>query len=112
MMKKVVIAVLAFILALPLAAETWKGAALMDADCAGEQSKLDNPDSHTRHCALKCADSGYGIVVDKKFVKFDAKGNELAKAALHKSDKKDHLRVTVDGEMKDGMINVSSLTLD
>ena len=111
-MRKIAIAIFAFSLALPLAAATWKNAPLMDAACAGEQSKLDNPDAHTRHCALKCADEGYGIVVDKNFVKFDAKGNELAKAALEKSDKKDHLRATVDGEMKGDTINVTSLTLE
>ena len=111
-MKKITLAILAFALALPLAATTWKSVPLMDADCAGEQSKLDNPDNHSRGCALKCSDSGYGIVVDKKFVKFDAKGNDLAKAALEKSEKKNHLRVTVDGEMKDGQINVSALTLE
>lgn len=111
-MKKAALFVLIAALALPLAAETWKNAALMDADCSTEQSKLDNPDHHSRGCALKCADSGYGIVVDKKFIKFDAKGNDLAKAALEKSEKKDHLRVTVDGEMKGGVINVSSLKLE
>ena len=111
-MKKTALAILVFALALPVYAETWKNAPLMDVDCSAEQSKLDNPDKHSRGCALKCADSGYGIIVDKKFVKFDAKGSELAKAALDKSDKKDHLRVTVDGDMKDGVINVSALSLD
>jgi hypothetical protein len=51
-------------------------------------------------------------MVDGKFVKFDSKGSDLAKEALQKSDKKDHLRATVSGEMKDGVIQVSSLTLD
>ena len=111
-MKKIILATLVFALALPLSAATWKNAPLMDGDCSGETSRLENPDNHSRHCALKCADSGFGIVVDKKFIKFDAKGNELTKAALEKSEKKDHLRVTVDGEMKDGQINVTSLTLD
>lgn len=111
-MKKIGLIVLILALALPLSAETWKNAALMDADCATEQSKLDNPDAHSRSCARKCADSGFGLILGGKFVKFDAKGNELAKAALDKSEKKDHLRVTVDGEMKDGVIAVSSLTLD
>lgn len=111
-MKKIFLALLILALALPLSAQTWKNAPLMDADCSGETSKLENPDNHSRGCALKCADSGYGIVVDKNFVKFDAKGNELAKAALEKSDKKNHLRVTVDGELKDGTIAVTSLALD
>jgi hypothetical protein len=109
-MKKIAILALITALALPLSAATWKSVSLMDADCAG--SKSDKADTHTRSCALKCADSGFGVVVDNKFVPLDAKGNELAKAALEKSDKKDHLRVTVEGELKDGVIQVSSLSLD
>lgn len=111
-MKKIALVLLIAAMALPLSAQTWKNASLMDADCSGEQAKLDNPDKHTRGCARKCADSGFGLVLDGKFVKFDEKGTELAKAALDKSEKKDHLRVTVDGEMKDGVIQVSTLTLD
>ena len=63
-----------------------------------------------RSCALRCADSGYGIVVDKKFIKVDAKVR-ACQAALEKTEK-DHLRVTVDGEMKDGVIAGTALTLD
>ena len=111
-MKKFGLAILVFALVLPLSAATWKSAPLMDADCSLEQANIDNPDAHTRGCALKCADAGYGIIVDKKFLKFDKKGNELAKAALDKSDKKNHLRATVDGEEKDGVISVTALTLD
>jgi hypothetical protein len=108
-MKKAALLILVLALALPLSAQTWKGAPLMDADCAGT---MENPETHTRSCALKCADSGFGIIVDDKFVKFDKKGNELAKAALEKTEKKDHIRATVDGEMKDGVIAVTALTLE
>jgi len=111
-MKKLAFALLIAVLALPLSAATWKNIPLMDADCSGEQSKLDNPDAHTRGCARKCADSGYGAVIDKKFVPFDKKGSDLAKAAIEKSEKKNHLRATVEGELKDGVIQVSSLTMD
>jgi hypothetical protein len=84
----------------------------MDASCAMKKEKTANPDQHTRSCAMQCAKAGYGAMVDGKFVKFDDKGSDLAKAALQKSDKKDHLRATIDGEMKDGMLHVSSLKLD
>jgi hypothetical protein len=111
-MKKfaVIIAVLA--LALPLSAATWKNVSLMDANCAKKKDVIANPDNHTRSCALQCSKAGYGAVVDGKFVKFDDKGSELAKAAFEKSDKKDHLRATVTGEEKDGVIHVTALTLD
>jgi hypothetical protein len=111
-MKKAALFLLAAALSLPASAETWKHVSLMDAGCAGHKEKLAKPDNHARSCALKCADSGYGVVLKGKFVKFDEKGSELTKAALDKSEKTDHLRVTVDGELKDGVIQVASLTLD
>ena len=111
-MKKAALVVLALTLALPLSAETWKNVSLMDAGCAGKKEAMANPDAHARACALKCAKAGYGAVVDGKFVKFDEKGSGLAKDALKKSDKKDHLRATVTGELKDGVIHVASLKLD
>jgi hypothetical protein len=111
-MKKTALIILIAALALPLYAATWKNVSLMDAGCAAKKEKMANPDAHARSCALQCAKGGYGAVVDGKFVKFDAKGNELAKEALTKSDKKDHLRATIDGELKDGVIQVSSLKLE
>ncbi len=111
-MKKAALLILVAALALPLSAETWKNVSLMDGSCAAKKEKIANPDAHARSCAVKCAQSGYGAVVKGKFVKFDAKGSELAKDALEKSEKKDHLRATVVGELKDGVIQVSSLTLD
>ena len=110
-MKRTGLVILVLALALPLSAETWKNVALMDANCAAKADKLANPDAHTRACALKCEKSGYGAVVDGKFVKFDAKGSDLAKEALSKSDKKDNLHATVNGALKDGVISVTSLTL-
>ncbi len=111
-MKKTALFILVVALALPLSAETWKNVSLMDAGCANKKAAMENPDNHARSCALQCAKAGYGAVVNGKFVKFDSKGSDLAKEALQKSDKKDHLRATVDGEMKDGVIHVTSLKLD
>lgn len=110
-MKKTVLVLLTIALSLPLSAETWKNVSLMDANCASKPDRLAKADAHTRSCALKCEHGGYGAVVDGKFVKFDAKGNDLTKEALAKSDKKDHLRATVEGTLKDGVIEVSSLKL-
>ena len=110
-MKKIVLSLFAIVLALPLAAATWKDVALLDANCAAKEKFMAHPENHTKACALQCSKAGYGAMVDGKFVKFDKKGNELAAAELKKSDKKDHLTATVTGEMKDGKIAVSSLTL-
>ena len=113
-MRKASLVLLALVFALPLSlsAETWKGVSLMDGGCAKHAEKLATPDTHTKECALKCSKAGYGTVVDGKFIKFDAKGNEMVKDALMKSDKKDHLRANVTGEMKDGEIHVSALKLE
>ena len=111
-MKKLVLATLALALALPLAAATWKDVALMDAGCATHKEKMDKPDEHTKTCAMRCgAKGGYGAIVDGKFVKFDKKGDDLTDAALKKSEKTDHLRADVSGEMKDGKIEVSAIEI-
>lgn len=112
-MKKIGLTIAAFVLALPLyAVTTWGNRPLMDASCAGKKDAVSNPDKHTRACALQCEKHGYGLVVDGKFLKFDEKGNTLAKEALMKSKAKNHLRATVEGEEKDGVIHVRSLELD
>jgi hypothetical protein len=100
------------LLALPLvaSAETFKDVPVVDVNCS--KKVMDTVDTHTRACALKCADSGFGIVTsDKKFLKFDAEGNKQVEAALKASDKKDHLRVDVEGDVKGDTIMVTSVKL-
>ncbi len=66
----------------------------------------------TRDCALMCEKSGYGIVTaDKKFLKFDPDGNAKVLAALKASDKEDHLRVNVSGDVPGDTIKVTSVKL-
>ena len=111
-MKRLVLAMVVLALALPLAAETFKDVALMDAGCAMHKEKMDAADTHTKECMMKCgAKGGYGAIVDGKFMKFDAKGNELTEAALKKTEKTDHLRADVTGEAKDGTINVTAIDI-
>lgn len=91
-------------------AETWKNVALVDTACAAKATE--NPDAHTRECAVACAKSGFGIVTsDGSYLKFDASGNEKALAALKSSQKKDHLRATVRGDREGQIIKVASLQL-
>ena len=109
-MKKFALGLLTVALALPLSAATWKDVSLMDAGCATHKEKTDKPDEHTKMCATRCGEKGgFGAIIDGKFVKFDAKGDELTTAALKKTEKNDHLRADITGEMKDGKINVTSL---
>ena len=109
-MKKMLLAALLSFSSLALAS-TWSNVALVDKQCS--RKVADNPDAHTRQCALGCSGSGYGIVTsDGKFLKFDKTGDEQAMSLLKQTDKKDHLRVTVNGEEKDGIVNVKSVKLD
>ena len=69
------------------AAKEVKGV-LIDTKCGAGQMKKENPEveaaKHPTACALKCADSGYAVIVAKKQYKFDEKGNKLAKDFLTK----------------------------
>jgi len=110
-MRTIAIVILVLLVALPVAAAEWKSVSLVDGGCA-ERVKA-NPDKHTRACAMRCEESGYGVMAeDGAFIKFDEKGNNLAIEALQKSKKDDHLRATITGEIKDGVLYVETLTLD
>jgi len=99
-----------FALPAAAAAETFKDVPVVDANCS--KKVADNPDSHTRACALKCEASGYGVITsDKKFLKFDATGNKEIVAALKASDKKDHLRADVTGDVQGDTLKVTSVKL-
>jgi hypothetical protein len=90
------------------AVESYKDVSVADVNCSKKVAA--NPDSHTRACALKCEKSGYGIVTqDKHFLKFDAEGNTKILEALKASDKKDHLRVDVSGDVQGDALKVTSI---
>ncbi|MGB7438501.1 MAG: hypothetical protein WBR26_23080 [Candidatus Acidiferrum sp.] len=112
-MRKVVsFLVLLGLAALPALAapETYKDVPVVDVNCSKKVAA--DPDSHSRACALKCAASGYGIITkDKQFLKFDAEGNSKVAEALKASDKKDHLRVDVSGDVQGDTLKVSSIKL-
>ena len=92
------------------ASETFQDVSVIDSNCSKKAAA--DADSHTRECALKCQASGYGIITkDHKFLKFDAAGNTKITEALKASDKKDHLRVDVTGDVKGDTLEVSSIKL-
>jgi hypothetical protein len=109
MKKLLVIATLAF--SVCASASTWNNVSLIDKNCSRKAAA--NADAHTTKCALGCSGSGYGILTsDGKFLKFDNAGDQKSLALLKSTDKTDHLRVTVDGDEKDGTIAVKSIKLD
>jgi hypothetical protein len=90
---------------------------IVDQMCAGGMVKKGSHSGAAGHsgkagCALKeaCAKSGFGVFADGKFHKFDAKGNELAKAALEKSSKDTGVNFKVTGKAdSEGNIAVTSI---
>ncbi|MGB2868520.1 MAG: hypothetical protein WBD36_08725 [Bacteroidota bacterium] len=67
---------------------------------------------HTKDCAVEesCAESGYGLVNNGKWFKFDEKGDKLAAEWLSKTDLKKNLMVNVKGAMDGDNIKVESIT--
>jgi hypothetical protein len=92
------------------ATQSFNDVSVVDVACSKKVAA--DADSHTRDCALMCEKSGFGIVTeDKKFLKFDPDGNAKVLAALKASDKKDHLRVNVSGDVQGDTIKVTSVKL-
>ncbi|MGA8144809.1 MAG: hypothetical protein WB987_13050 [Candidatus Acidiferrales bacterium] len=92
------------------AVQTYSDVAVVDVNCSSKVKA--DPDSHTRACALKCEKSGFGILTkDNQFHKFDAAGNTKIIEALKASDKKDHLRVDVTGDLEGDTLKVTSIKL-
>ena len=93
-----------------LAAETYNNVPVVDVNCSKKASA--DPDSHPRACALKCEASGFGILTkDNQFLKFDASGNASMTETLKASNKKDHLRVDVSGDVQGDTLKVTSVKL-
>jgi hypothetical protein len=111
MRRIAVLLLLSGLFALPsFAAQSYNNVAVVDVNCSKKVAA--DPDSHTRACALKCAVSGFGIVTqDRQFLKFDAQGNAKIAEALKASDKKDHLRVDVSGDVQGDTLKVASIKL-
>jgi hypothetical protein len=86
---------------------------LLDKMCSAKAMKAKDPEAvakkHTKECAEKCTDSGFGIVANNKYYLFDAKGNELADALLKATQKTDSLAIEVVGTVDGDKINVESL---
>ncbi len=93
------------------AAKSWSGI-LCDNMCAkkmkGDMTKCAG---HTKACMSDemCAKSGFGLMVDGKFYKFDKKGNDLASAWLGSTSKTKDMQVTVSGTMSGTTIKVTDL---
>ena len=85
---------------------------LVDTKCAagmgGDEAKAAG---HKVSCALapNCKASGFGIVADGKFYRFDEAGNTKALALLEATEKASALKVRAEGHVMEDMIHVSAL---
>jgi hypothetical protein len=88
---------------------------VVDKACSAKVAKASDPTTESanqpKSCILAdaCFKSGVGIYADGKFVEFDAKGKELAKAAIEKSKKDKGVKFKVTGKVTGGKIAVASL---
>jgi hypothetical protein len=91
--------------------KVWSGY-LMDKMCS--KRMVGNPDKvvkHTKTCLTEetCSESGFGLMTDKKFIPFDAKGNEIAANYLKTTQKESDFQIEVTGAMKGKKLAVASL---
>lgn len=89
---------------------------LVDAMCAKGMMKnpaavMKKAAAHTKECALHehCASSGYGIMSEGKWFKFDEKGDKEAKAFIENTKMEKALMVEVTGEMSGEVFALASI---
>ncbi len=117
MKKSVVILIVGALTLLPaLAHGEEKSGILVDANCgaelmvqAGQSDETDKAAAHPVSCALDNKDSGYGIISDGKFLRFDDFGNKQARLLLKATQKKTNLKVRVGGHFEGDLIKVSEI---
>jgi hypothetical protein len=67
--------------------------------------------AHSKACALEedCASSGYGLISEGKWYKFDEKGDKEAKELIEKSKLEKGLMVMVSGKLDGDKLAVASI---
>ena len=120
MLKKFIFSLTA-IMALSLVAMAYDGDALegviVDKNCATGKVPKQGGDLQTaaanesKGCILmpSCVNSGLGVYSGGKYYEFDAKGNELGKAALEKSKKDKGAKFKVTGKVTGNKIEVKAI---
>ena len=93
------------------APKVWSGY-LMDKMCSKRMvGNHDKMVKHSKTCLTEesCAQSGYGLMTDKKFIPFDAKGNVQAANYIKSASKESDFQVEVTGAMKKNKLAVVEL---
>jgi hypothetical protein len=88
---------------------------LMDVACSSHHAtEAGYTESHDKKCLLMdaCVKSGYSLVTaDKKVLKFDKKGNDLALDLIKKTDHDKDWKVAVNGNVSGDTIAVTDIKL-
>ncbi len=83
---------------------------LIDAKCgANLADQPSKAQAHPVSCALDSKDSGFGIIADEKFFRFDDFGNKQALLLLKATQKESNLKVRVGGHFEGNLIKVSEI---
>jgi len=118
-MKRIFIAILAVVIFSTAASAKKEPAAkkldgyLVDKMCSKRMiGHMDKAMKHTKTCLIEesCASTGYGLLTEKKYILFDAKGNELVANYLKTTSKESNFMVEVTGSMKKNRLAISSIT--
>ena len=89
-----------------------KTGVLMDAACGARVApNVEKTAKHTVACALmeSCKASGFGLVLEGRFLKFDPAGDEEAVKLLENAKVRENFRVEVTGEFSETDVKVSAM---
>ena len=95
-----------------LAGPDTKTGVLMDAACGARvAANVEKAAKHTVACALmeSCKASGFGLILEGRFLKFDPAGDEQALKLLEAAKVRENFRVEVTGEFAEDDVNVTAM---
>ena len=97
---------------LALGEETKKTGILIDRACGqGMASNAEKVRKHGPVCALmeSCKQSGFGMILDGRFLSFDEAGNKIALAIFESTESQNNIQVEVIGDFSGDRIRVKSI---
>ena len=97
---------------LVLAGPETKTGVVMDAACGARvAANAEKTAKHTVACALmeSCKASGFGLILEGRFLKFDPAGDEQALKLLEAAKVRENFRAEVTGEFSEDDIKVSAM---
>ena len=97
---------------LVLAGPETKTGVVMDAACGARvAANAEKTAKHTVACALmeSCKASGFGLILEGRFLKFDPAGDEQALKLLEAAKVRENFRAEVTGEFSEDDVKVSEM---